>query len=328
VARSLRATPEVRCAQGDRRDRPPRVQHRRRRILAGERASTGATCRRAQDHRADGVLPRTHGSALFTRGETQHWSRRLSAPGATRRSSTRSRRTQRAVHDALQLPPFSWRDRNDGLAKRAKSARQPCPPRRQRGDADMTTSRTSSASSRRSSSRTVRARWLRCAARARADGRGVPLKAPVAGVAMASCSRVASSRCSPTSSATRPLATWTSRLPDPPRALRPCRWTSRSRHHARDHAGRARTGHKARLHILGEMAKVITSARPTMSEWAPTIIMMKIDPEKIREVIGKGGAVIRASPRKPAPRSTSRMTARQDRVRQRRCGREARSGSS
>jgi polyribonucleotide nucleotidyltransferase len=51
--------------------------------------------------------------------------------------------------------------------------------------------------------------------------------------------------------------------------------------------------HKARLHILGEMARVITSARPTMSEWAPTIIMMKIDPEKIREVIGKGGAVIR-----------------------------------
>jgi len=50
----------------------------------------------------------------------------------------------------------------------------------------------------------------------------------------------------------------------------------------------------ARLHILGEMAKVISSARPQMSEWAPTIISMKIDPEKIREVIGKGGAVIRA----------------------------------
>jgi polyribonucleotide nucleotidyltransferase len=51
---------------------------------------------------------------------------------------------------------------------------------------------------------------------------------------------------------------------------------------------------KARLHILGEMAKVITTHRPQMSEWAPTIITMKIDPEKIREVIGKGGAVIRA----------------------------------
>ena len=52
--------------------------------------------------------------------------------------------------------------------------------------------------------------------------------------------------------------------------------------------------HHARLHILGEMNKVISTARPQMSEWAPTIITIKIDPEKIREVIGKGGAVIRA----------------------------------
>jgi polyribonucleotide nucleotidyltransferase len=52
--------------------------------------------------------------------------------------------------------------------------------------------------------------------------------------------------------------------------------------------------HKARLYILGEMNKVLSTHRPQMSEWAPTIITMKIDPEKIREVIGKGGAVIRA----------------------------------
>ncbi|HET7202168.1 MAG TPA: polyribonucleotide nucleotidyltransferase [Steroidobacteraceae bacterium] len=54
------------------------------------------------------------------------------------------------------------------------------------------------------------------------------------------------------------------------------------------------SAHKARLHILGEMNKVLASHRPQMSEWAPTIITMKIDPDKIREVIGKGGAVIRA----------------------------------
>jgi len=48
-----------------------------------------------------------------------------------------------------------------------------------------------------------------------------------------------------------------------------------------------------RLHILGEMAKVITEPRSNMSEWAPSIITLKIDPEKIRDVIGKGGAVIR-----------------------------------
>jgi polyribonucleotide nucleotidyltransferase len=50
----------------------------------------------------------------------------------------------------------------------------------------------------------------------------------------------------------------------------------------------------ARLHILGEMGKVIRAPRDEMSEWAPTIMTMKIDPEKIRDVIGKGGAVIRA----------------------------------
>ena len=50
----------------------------------------------------------------------------------------------------------------------------------------------------------------------------------------------------------------------------------------------------ARLHILGEMNKVISEPRSEMSEWAPTIMTMKIDPEKIRDVIGKGGAVIRA----------------------------------
>ncbi len=50
----------------------------------------------------------------------------------------------------------------------------------------------------------------------------------------------------------------------------------------------------ARLHILDEMNKVISEPRSEMSEWAPTIMTMKIDPEKIRDVIGKGGAVIRA----------------------------------
>ncbi len=48
-----------------------------------------------------------------------------------------------------------------------------------------------------------------------------------------------------------------------------------------------------RFHILEEMAKVIDQPREEMSEWAPSIITMHIDPEKIRDVIGKGGSVIR-----------------------------------
>ncbi len=48
-----------------------------------------------------------------------------------------------------------------------------------------------------------------------------------------------------------------------------------------------------RLHILGEMNKVLSTTREKMSDYAPSIITLKIDPEKIRDVIGKGGAVIR-----------------------------------
>ncbi len=48
-----------------------------------------------------------------------------------------------------------------------------------------------------------------------------------------------------------------------------------------------------RLHILGEMNKVLDKPRAEMSAWAPTIVTIKIDPEKIRDVIGKGGSVIR-----------------------------------
>ena len=51
--------------------------------------------------------------------------------------------------------------------------------------------------------------------------------------------------------------------------------------------------HTARLHILDEMNKVIAVARESVSDNAPAMAMLKIDPDKIRDVIGKGGAVIR-----------------------------------
>jgi polyribonucleotide nucleotidyltransferase len=48
-----------------------------------------------------------------------------------------------------------------------------------------------------------------------------------------------------------------------------------------------------RLHILGEMAKAITGARAELGEHAPRIEVMQIPTDKIREVIGSGGKVIR-----------------------------------
>ncbi len=49
-----------------------------------------------------------------------------------------------------------------------------------------------------------------------------------------------------------------------------------------------------RMHILGEMNKAITEPREDVSEFAPRYITMKINPDKIRDVIGKGGATIRS----------------------------------
>ncbi len=50
---------------------------------------------------------------------------------------------------------------------------------------------------------------------------------------------------------------------------------------------------EGRIHILGEMAKALTEARGEMSTHAPQIVSMKINPDKIRDVIGTGGKVIR-----------------------------------
>ncbi|MGV8943083.1 polyribonucleotide nucleotidyltransferase [Thermomonas sp.] len=49
-----------------------------------------------------------------------------------------------------------------------------------------------------------------------------------------------------------------------------------------------------RLHILGEMAHAMTAPRAELSDFAPRLITIKIHPDKIREVIGKGGSVIQA----------------------------------
>ena len=51
---------------------------------------------------------------------------------------------------------------------------------------------------------------------------------------------------------------------------------------------------EGRIHILGEMNATISSHRDEMSEYAPRITVIKIHPDKIRDVIGKGGATIRA----------------------------------
>jgi polyribonucleotide nucleotidyltransferase len=51
---------------------------------------------------------------------------------------------------------------------------------------------------------------------------------------------------------------------------------------------------EGRMHILGKMTSAVSGANTVLSDYAPRMITIKINPEKIRDVIGKGGSVIRA----------------------------------
>ena len=52
--------------------------------------------------------------------------------------------------------------------------------------------------------------------------------------------------------------------------------------------------HEARLHILQKMNEVISQSRENLSENAPSMVTIKVHPDKIRDIIGKGGATIRS----------------------------------
>jgi polyribonucleotide nucleotidyltransferase len=75
-------------------------------------------------------------------------------------------------------------------------------------------------------------------------------------------------------------------------------------------ATRCAQANKGRQFILGKMAEAIDGPREKLSQHAPRIESIKIDPEKIGAVIGKGGETIRALCEEFEARSTSRTTAR------------------
>ena len=74
-----------------------------------------------------------------------------------------------------------------------------------------------------------------------------------------------------------------------------------------DALDRARQG---RLFILDKMEQTLPSPRAEISPYAPRIIILTINPDKIREVIGPGARSSSASPRRPGRRSTSRIRVR------------------
>ncbi|HET7570577.1 MAG TPA: polyribonucleotide nucleotidyltransferase [Gammaproteobacteria bacterium] len=273
----------------------------RGRILAGEKRIDGRDTRTVRPITVEvGVLPRTHGSALFTRGETQ-------ALVVTTLGTGRDAQ----IIDALEgeykepfmlhynFPPYSVgetgfmgspkrREIGHGrLAKRGIKAVMPDMdsfPYVIRIVSEITESNGSS------SMASV------CGSSLSLMDAGVPIKAPVAGVAMGLIKEGDQ------------YAVLTDILGDEDHlgdmdfkvagtrdGVTALQMDIKIDGITRDIMQTALAqAHEGRLHILGKMDEAITGPRTEMSKWAPRIITMKIDTDKIRDVIGKGGAVIRA----------------------------------
>jgi polyribonucleotide nucleotidyltransferase len=273
----------------------------RRRIIAGEPRIDGRDMGTVRKITVEtGVLPRTHGSALFTRGETQALVTTTLGTGRDAQiidALAGERKEPFMMH--YNFPPFSVGETgmmgspkrreigHGNLARRGVSAVMP----------DMTTFpyiiRVVSEileSNGSSSMASV------CGTSLALMDAGVPLKAPVAGVAMGLVLEGGKFQVLTDILGDEDhLGDMDFKVAGSANGVTALQMDIKIEGITREIMQVALdAAHKARLHILGEMNKVLSSARPQMSEWAPTIITMKIDPEKIREVIGKGGAVIRA----------------------------------
>ncbi|MGA8194968.1 MAG: polyribonucleotide nucleotidyltransferase [Acetobacteraceae bacterium] len=246
-----------------------------------------------------GVLPRAHGSALFTRGETQALCVATLGTGQDEQ-----------IIDALEgeyrehfmlhynFPPYSVGEagrmgspgrREVGHGKLAWRAIHPLLPEKERFPYTLRVVSEITESNGSSSMATV------CGGSLALMDAGVPLKRPVAGIAMGLIKE------------DRGFAVLSDILGDEDHlgdmdfkvagtetgitALQmDIKITSITPEIMRIALDQARDG---RMHILGEMSKAITGARDDVAATAPRITMMSVPKEKIREVIGTGGKVIR-----------------------------------
>jgi polyribonucleotide nucleotidyltransferase len=273
----------------------------RSRILAGEKRIDGrdTTTVRPITVRT-GVLPRTHGSALFTRGETQ-------AIVVTTLGSGRDAQ----IIDALEgtrkdnfmlhynFPPFcvgetgrvgSTKRREVGHGRLARRGVGAVVPKQDEFPYVIRVVSEITESNGSSSMASV------CGTSLSLMDAGVPVKAPVAGVAMGLIKEGDE------------FAVLTDILGDEDHlgdmdfkvagsedGITALQMDIKIEGITREIMEKAlEQANAGRLFILGEMNKVISQPRAEMSDYAPQMISMKIDPDKIRDVIGKGGATIRS----------------------------------
>ena len=247
-----------------------------------------------------GVLPRTHGSALFTRGETQALVVATLGTGEDEQFIDALQGTYKEtflLH--YNFPPYlGRRDRPHGRARPPRDRPRQARLARDPSDAAEAkeSSPTPSAWSRRSPNRTAPRRWPRSAARSLAlMDAGVPLKRPTAGIAMGLI--LEDKRFAVLSDILGDedhLGDMDFKVAGTDQGVTSLQMDIKiagiTEEIMKVALAQAKDG---RLHILGEMAKALTAARAELGEYAPRIEMFKIPTDKIREVIGTGGKVIR-----------------------------------
>jgi polyribonucleotide nucleotidyltransferase len=270
-------------------------------ILAGEPRIDGRDTRtvRAIEIR-NSVLPRTHGSALFTRGETQAL---VVATLGTERDAQRIDALAGEFQDRFMLhynmPPFATgeagrfgtpkrREIGHGrLAKRALIAALP-----DKDDFPYTMRVVSEVTESNGSSSMASV----CGGCLALMDAGVPMKAHVAGIAMGLIKDG------------NKFAVLTDILGDEDHlgdmdfkvagttnGISALQMDIKIQGITKEIMQVALAQAKeARMHILGKMQEAMSEAKTEVSNFAPRLFTMKINPDKIRDVIGKGGAVIRA----------------------------------
>jgi polyribonucleotide nucleotidyltransferase len=245
------------------------------------------------------VLPRTHGSALFTRGETQALVVATLGTGEDEQyvdSLEGTKKERFLLH--YNFPPYSVGEtgrmgspgrREIGHGKLAWRAIRPLLPK---GDEFPYTLRVVSEiteSNGSSSMATV------CGTSLALMDAGVPLKAPVAGIAMGLIKEGDDfAVLSDILGDEDHLGDMDFKVAGTENGVTALQMDIKITGITEEIMRVAvKQAHKGRLHILGEMAKSLTGARAELGEHAPRIETIKIPTDKIREVIGSGGSVIR-----------------------------------
>ncbi len=247
-----------------------------------------------------GVLPRTHGSALFTRGETQAL---VVTTLGTNRDAQIIDALEGSTKDAFMMhynfPPYSVNEtgrvgnpgrREIGHGRLAKRGVLGVMPNMEEYPYSVRVVSEITESNGSSSMASV------CGASLAMMDAGVELKAPVAGIAMGLIKEGDK------------FAVLTDILGDEDHlgdmdfkvagsveGITALQMDIKIEGITKDIMQVALTqAHDARIYILAEMAKVIDTPRKELSDYAPRIMTFKINPDKIRDVIGKGGATIRS----------------------------------